>query len=49
MRDYSKLYKKRYEYLSAEERFAEIKRIIKKDIKPLAMLAAIIVVAQSRP
>lgn len=49
MQDYAKLYKRRYEKMSPDERLKEIKRVLKKDVKPMAMLAAIIIIVNSRP
>lgn len=49
MQDYSKLYKPIYKNMTSKNRLREIRRILKTDVKPLAMLIAIAIVANSRP
>jgi hypothetical protein len=49
MQDYSKLFDRKYENMSHRGRMKEIKRVLKRDVKPLVMLAAIIMIVNSRP
>jgi hypothetical protein len=49
MQDYARLYRKSHSRNSDAQTIAEIKAILKSGIKPLAMLAAIILVVNPRP
>lgn len=48
MYDYQKLYKKKYGRMSSKKKFKEVCRLVKKEIKPMALLAAIILLVNSR-
>lgn len=49
MQDYARLYRKQHSRNAADKTLKEIHAILKSEIKPLAMLAAIILVTNPRP
>lgn len=44
--DYAKLYSATHEGMSSEEKLERIKKLIRKDIPPLVMLACIIMIVR---
>jgi hypothetical protein len=48
MQDYQKLYRQRYGKMSKQRRYKEVCRVIESNIKPMAMLVAIILIIKSR-